>query len=445
MMPDDFQPGPHLSPDELSAFAENVLPEHERLAALTHLADCPDCRKTLFLAQQADPSLAVPKPFVPTPRRAWFTLPQLFVAAGAALACTLILALIVHLRSDQSPPPPVTTAKVEPQQPIVPPALTPAPAPQKAVPAQPSAGLVQLSAAAAHSPAAPQVSDAEAPPPLPKLDTPQPASRSLGAVGSGSGMSTGMNYGRATESKAQDKTYFNADSNASASAYAAVPSAAMPPKTPPAIHGGMAMPAPAPPEDRMRQSSVASNDARQEKDFSVVTTGASAAAPAQPPAAAANTGELAANMDSISDQNLQLADRTTLKRTLLKLPSKKPVASSLVAAGRTLALDTAGALFLSNDAGKHWTAVAAQWSGKAVQLSFALSPARRYLNQPQANQTQVPTQSNGYLNNGAESNGVAGNAAPPQQQTIAPTAGFQLTTADGVVWLSTDGLTWHPR
>jgi hypothetical protein len=121
----------------------------------------------------------------------------------------------------------------------------------------------------------------------------------------------------------------------------------------------------------------------------------------------------------------------------IHLPSNKPVASRLYAGNRTLALDTAGALFITYDSGRHWIAVAAQWPGKAAQLSFAASPARLYQVQPQQSQTQ------------SESSVTTGAAAPglaqQSQQTIAPTAGFQLTTSTGAVWLSTDGLTWHAR
>jgi hypothetical protein len=104
----------------------------------------------------------------------------------------------------------------------------------------------------------------------------------------------------------------------------------------------------------------------------------------------------------------------------INLPSKKPVAAQLNAGSRTLALDNTGALFLSYDQGKHWTTVKAQWSGKAVQLSFATTPSRLYQVQPSQTQTQT------------------------QQSPIA-TSGFELTTATGAVWLSSDGLTWHPK
>lgn len=103
-----------------------------------------------------------------------------------------------------------------------------------------------------------------------------------------------------------------------------------------------------------------------------------------------------------------------------KLPSKKPVAAQLNAGTRTLALDTAGVLFLSYDHGKNWIAVKTQWSGKAVQLNFAAAPARLYQVQPSQTQAQ-------------------------SQQSPTPTAGFELTTVTGTVWLSSDGLTWHPK
>src|SRR5918993_3142198 len=37
----------HLSPDELSAYAENALPPAARALYTAHLADCPDCRRVV--------------------------------------------------------------------------------------------------------------------------------------------------------------------------------------------------------------------------------------------------------------------------------------------------------------------------------------------------------------------------------------------------------------
>ena len=50
---------PHLDADQLSAFAEQALPLHERESVLAHLAVCPACRSTLALSQAvAEPALA---------------------------------------------------------------------------------------------------------------------------------------------------------------------------------------------------------------------------------------------------------------------------------------------------------------------------------------------------------------------------------------------------
>ena len=43
-------PGPHPDADLLSAFAESVLPERERVQILAHLGECGDCRQIVFFA-----------------------------------------------------------------------------------------------------------------------------------------------------------------------------------------------------------------------------------------------------------------------------------------------------------------------------------------------------------------------------------------------------------
>ena len=56
------QPGLHPDPDTLNAFIEGVLPEHERLACLTHFAGCAACREVVYLAQ--GPEAPSPDPVV---------------------------------------------------------------------------------------------------------------------------------------------------------------------------------------------------------------------------------------------------------------------------------------------------------------------------------------------------------------------------------------------
>ena len=125
-MNDLLQPGQHLDPDQLNAFVEGVLPEHERIQTLAHLADCPHCRQIVFLAQQAQQSAA------PVPVKAastwqnWFRFSPLSMlgATSAALACALIVTVTLHLNHNASTPPTIETAKVEPAQSLPPVAPT---------------------------------------------------------------------------------------------------------------------------------------------------------------------------------------------------------------------------------------------------------------------------------------------------------------------------------
>jgi len=429
-MNENLQPVPHLSPDQLSAFAENVLPEHERLAALMHLSNCADCRQVVFLAQQADPAVTFSALGPETPRRVWFSLPQIFGAATAALACSLILALIVHHNHDQSlSTQSVATAKLEQQPAVTPtsPTSTPNPSPPALQPANPA----HISATATHASLTSPAASVPKPMPQPLLAPP----RSLGAMG------TGMPSGYTAEGTQQDKTSYGANSAPSANTYAALP-----PKAPAGVTGAMPAPAPPPPppmlppsqESRMRQAATA----KSKKDFSAAeTVTVTAAAPSMD----ATTEVAADSISTTSVQQLPLSGRAVQNYAALtpgivstsKLPSKKPAAALLSSGTRTLALDTAGNLFLSFDRGTHWTVVTPQWPGKVVAISLARAPARLYLQQPTQNQSQ--TQS------GNSINGNATNGSLPQQQAPTPTAGFDLTTATGAVWHSNDGLTWHAR
>jgi hypothetical protein len=60
----DFAGSRHLDADEISAFAENAMPEKSRTLYMAHLAECDRCRKilsnTLSLNQEAVPAAATP-------------------------------------------------------------------------------------------------------------------------------------------------------------------------------------------------------------------------------------------------------------------------------------------------------------------------------------------------------------------------------------------------
>jgi len=113
-------------------------------------------------------------------------------------------------------------------------------------------------------------------------------------------------------------------------------------------------------------------------------------------------------------------------KRLPTLPSKLPALSVVENASRALALDTAGALFLSDDAGLTWHSVQAQWQGRALALR---------LSQPRSAALQAPTRNTA---NDAE--------ARPQTQTLALTVpAFELTTDSGDLYTSPDGQTWRRK
>lgn len=79
------------------------------------------------------------------------------------------------------------------------------------------------------------------------------------------------------------------------------------------------------------------------------------------------------------------------------LPSGLAAISTATVGQSTLAIDMAGALFLSEGEGKHWELVARQWTGRAVKVRV---------------------------------------------QAGAGGAVFQLTNTSGFSWTSADGKTW---
>jgi hypothetical protein len=61
------------------------------------------------------------------------------------------------------------------------------------------------------------------------------------------------------------------------------------------------------------------------------------------------------------------------KSATAPLPSKRFAASTISNGLETLAVDSAGDLFLSKDTGKSWRRVAHQWTGKAIRVSLTSS------------------------------------------------------------------------
>jgi hypothetical protein len=111
--------------------------------------------------------------------------------------------------------------------------------------------------------------------------------------------------------------------------------------------------------------------------------------------------------ESLPIKGRQVADLK--KSAKIVLPSGAGVLSSASVAGRTIVLDTAGALFVREDSKKHWQPVPAQWTGRAV-----LVRAR-------------PT---------------AGAAESAPTLAFVQNPRFELVTDKLQTWVSVDGKTW---
>ena len=91
------------------------------------------------------------------------------------------------------------------------------------------------------------------------------------------------------------------------------------------------------------------------------------------------------------------------------LPSGLLSESTETTKDRTIAVDGAGAVFLSEDAGGHWVSVAKQWSGRAIAVRL---------------QTKI-----------GASAGIADASAGV----------FEIVNDQGLVWVSADGRVWKAK
>jgi hypothetical protein len=471
-MTQTIQPGQHPDAEQLSAFAEHALPPHEQQQLLAHLAACSDCRALVFLAQEAVPAAAtLPQP-IPA-HKPWFSLFsgwKLALPAAVALACLVVVTVHLHNQAmdhrmnaaldktahlEQAPPPappPPPAQMVAPLKPAPAQAMKPAPiAPPaingleakkssasavggnseisnlaltgrdttellKVVPGEParaqsagrqsSFGMVSSAgyASASAAPAAPQ----------PRV-SPAPAGDLL------SGSITGPLPHAAPGTTAAPLAGLT---GATSDQVAANASAATPPRpaasSTPTLHSlnqQYSATPPLPPAQPQAASPAGAGigGATNSVTETVNVTSAPAALETE-----SNASSTIIRGDSLA--SLQ-SDKTLMRKKEAALPSRLPVLATTSNGRQQLALDTAGALFRSEDAGVTWRPVAAQWTGRAVKLS--LSPA-----------------SPGFAKDALADTSASRSATPAAKTAPTPPPLFQLTTDTGQLWTSPDGQTW---
>lgn len=380
-MSDLLHSGLHPDADSLNAFLEGALPEHERAQCLAHLAECSQCREVVFLAQEIAPAAApVPAPVpVPVPfwRRWLAPVPALATAAALGVAVVAWLAW----QPGPEPPAPGTVARNTgvPATPAPAPSVEPEADPRRPVPPAkrrtrvtptPSAQVIPEPA-----PPAPPISAPTIPAPAPVVEPPPTIREELAVSPTGiAGIvadPTGAVIPGATIKVAQ-------------------------------LDGGALLEAQSDTAGQFRFVDLAPGRYRlviEAPGFRV----ASSEVDVQPRQLASvhsklEVGSVAETVEvTASVPVLQTQVSSVRSQAPRPLPSKLPAADTVANGKLLLALDSAGAVFISRNSGRSWKRVKPVWPGKVRSIALGEPPAT-----------------------------------------------FQLTTDSDAIWHSRDGARWQP-
>jgi hypothetical protein len=431
----------HPDAESLNAFVEHLLSDEERGELLSHLAACGRCRQVVFLAQEAagESELEVERPLhsktEEKQRRNWLASwrPVWVMAAACLAVCAVWLPL--QLRHKQAIPAINNLAKV---QPATIPDATNSPARRsvqeqiKEQLAERPAAPVESSRRKTESSIAPR--PVEAPrgnmSPAKTADrTPQPAQPPPPQIGA-----------------ATQTVTVQAD-NLSPSSQPAL-SESIPPVlalNQPAIEGKNVQPLATPPVHgkvflRGARTNGVIAGAPQAQKAAPMLPGQSASAAGAAAAMSSNPALDASLAQNAGIDALSAEDAAAARNAMHGvLPSGQTPVSTASLRHRLLAIDNAGALFLSNDDGKSWELVAPPWTGQAVTL-------RAHPNTSGASSLNTLGKQAADNITPASTTGVASGAAvgvPAARQ--APAAIFEIVNDSGSVWTSVDGKTWTAK
>lgn len=414
------QHGFHPDAESLSAFSEQALSEPERAGVLAHLAVCSRCRQVVALAREAadaDSVAAAAPPRRTAETNAWWKQWRFVWVPAAVAVAFAVTTFSFYLEQADRHGPNIRIVAQNPTQGTTPPA-TPSPTEQaEAVP--PASPMVapppEHAAKHAHS-------DATEPMPAP----PQP---------------------EAPEPTATNQV--EASREAPPVTYGAAPQA------PPELTAGAMRPAyeqpavgawePGQKQTLQKQAQQEQTDNQRQESTARLRLFRSNTAPAavhganQPaPPSASHTDTLDTASLPVPIQTAGLAEpaptsgiRPSWHATSAAQPMKLPsglVAVSIASGGHLLlALDKAGALFLSQDHGATWEHIAAQWTGRAITV-------RRQAQMNNALQTATVTQ-----------NGTTGSSSADTGAAPSPAVFFELSNDQNQTWVSTDGRTWTAK
>ncbi len=422
-MSEPLHPGLHPDPDSLNAFVEGVLPDHERMQCLAHLAECPRCREVVFLAQEPPPAPAAPRPVLARGR--WFApAPVLGAAVAVCMAVLAVWLYSLHTReaATRDRVARVSRAPATPAQPSVPnitrelqlpkppqtsrerdkaparssskdrirglPFRTPPSSTHDAtppgLPTPPAVSTPPTENAGASLPPA-VLSAIPAPPRFPDVKiTGERAAASLSGISGTITDATGAAIPGATIKVRQLNGTISADASSDVAGQfqvAELPAGRYELQI--AARGFRLVTR----QVDLQPREVASVKSQLEVGALTEVVEVTAAAPVL--------------QTSNASQSARRSRKKAKPEGPRPLPSKLPPANTVASGRIMLAVDSSGAAFVSQNSGKRWKTVKPVWTGKVRRIA----------------------------------------PGDPSQISI---AAFQLTTDSGAVWLSRDGAHWYP-
>ena len=414
------QHGFHPDAESLSAFSEQALQERERAGVLAHLAVCARCRQVVALAREAAdadaPAATAPTRKATEPNAWWKQWRLVWVPAAVAVAFA-VTTISVYIEQADRHGSNIKVAEQHTTQGTVP-SSTPAPTEQaEAVPPASPAPASPAHAAKHAQPAVAKPLPAPAPPVVTAQMSPEP-----GAL--------------APEPMDQVEVTPEAPPLSHAEAQQA----------PPEVTAGAMRPAYSQPaagaweakQKQVEQQRQAEVDTLRMRHFKAkaapaVVPDANQSAPAGATESVTVTAAppLETHPVALAEPALMLGIKspgtaTTPARPML-LPSRLAAVSIASGGHFLLAIDKAGALFLSEDRGVTWERIARQWTGRAVAVR---QKARVHGASPAAPAAQ---------------NGTTGSSSADAGPAPSLTEFFELSNDENHTWVSTDGRTWTPK
>jgi hypothetical protein len=397
-MSEGLHSGVHPDADALNAFVESALPEHERVECLAHLAECAQCREVVFLAQKAaefEEPVAVPV----APASFWqrFLRPMAAVSVVATAIIVVFSFGLYRMIRSAEPQPQVTastkapletapaapapaTTRVEQQTPQIQP-TTLQPTTRKASPQDVLREREQPAASPAPAPAAAAaiavVASAPPPPapvaPVVAADTGGVVqlAEKAGVVGTiidpaGAGIASAR-----VELKNEDT---GATYTSTSDARGQYSIAGMPPGRYDFSVTSMGFKKFVRPGINMQPRQMA----RLDSTLDVGAASESVTVTAEAALLKTESGELSHNVGLTSLNELPLltgargnAHAITGASPVYTLPDKSTPVSMATKDKLVVAVDSAGALLVSENAGKNWTRVKATWKGKVVRVAVS--------------------------------------------------------------------------